>query len=154
MGAERVSELSTHNTRAEDNSSALYSYQKLFEEQCPIYMSMGMSYDEFWFGEPERVKYYRKAHEIKKKQMNEQLWLQGLYIYEAFCDVSPILVTMPKRGAKILPYSEMPYALTQNEAKKQKEDAAQRKQKAMLDMFARKADAINLKMKKGGGDNG
>lgn len=154
MGAERVSELSTHNTRAEDNSSALYSYQKLFEEQCPIYMSMGMSYDEFWFGEPERVKYYRKAHEIKKKQMNEQLWLQGLYIYEAFCDVSPILVTMPKRGAKILPYSETPYALTQNEAKKQKEDAAQRKQKAMLDMFARKADAINLKMKKGGGDNG
>ena len=86
--------------------------------------------------------------------MNEQLWLQGLYIYEAFCDVSPILVAMPKRGAKILPYSETPYALTQSEAKKQKEDAAQRKQKAMLDMFARKADAINLKMKKGGGDNG
>lgn len=153
MGTEWVSELSTHNG-VEGQTSAPFSYQKIFEEQCPFYMSIGMTYDEFWFGKPERAKYYRKAYELKKKQLNEQLWLQGMYFFEAICDVAPVLVTMPKKDAKIQPYSTEPYALTVKEQEERERRENERKQKKMLERFNAMATLVNHKFKQGGDDNG
>ena len=153
MGAEWVSELSAHNG-VEDKSSAPFSYQKIFEEQCPFYMSIGMTYDEFWFGKPERAKCYRKAYELKKKQLNEQLWLQGMYFFEAICDVAPVLVTMPKKDAKIQPYSTEPYALTVKEQEERERRENERKQKKLLERFNAMATLVNHKFKQGGDNNG
>lgn len=154
MGAERVSELSAHNEGVEGQSSAPISYREIFDELCPWYMSIGMTYDEFWYGEPERAKYYRKAHELKRKEMNERLYIQGMYFYEALCDVAPVLVTMPKKGAKIVPYVSEPYPLTEAEQKAQKEREAKRKQEAMLKRFTGRAMAFNVNKTKGGGNDG
>ena len=99
-------------------SSGLKSEQKrvesislttLFEKWCPVYMSYGMSYDEFWKESPYRAKFYREAHELKLKQKDELMWVQGMYIYEALCEVSPVLHAFSKKGTKPLPYSEIPY---------------------------------------------
>lgn len=154
MGTEWVSELSTHNGVEDKSSAPYFSYQKIFEEQCPFYMSIGMTYDEFWFGKPERAKYYRKAYELKKKQLNEQLWLQGMYFFEAICDVAPVLVTMPKKDAKIQPYSTEPYALTAKEQEERERRENERKQKKMLERFNAMATLVNHKFKQGGDDNG
>lgn len=153
MGTEWVSELSTHNG-VEGQTSAPFSYQKIFEEQCPFYMSIGMTYDEFWFGKPERAKYYRKAYELKKKQLNEQLWLQGMYFFEAICDVAPVLVSMPKKDAKIQPYSTEPYALTIKEQEERERRENERKQQKMLERFNAMATLVNHKFKQGGDNNG
>ena len=88
------------------------SLTKLFEEQCPIYMSYGMSYDEFWYGDVYRTKFYREYHKIKVKQKDEELWLQGMYVYEALCKVSPILHAFSKKGTQPLQYSQKPYMST------------------------------------------
>lgn len=72
-------------------------------------MSYGMSYDEFWKESPYRAKFYREAHELKLKQKDELMWVQGMYIYEALCEVSPVLHAFSKKGTKPLPYSEKPY---------------------------------------------
>ena len=85
------------------------SLTALFEKWCPIYMSYGMSYDEFWKESPYRAKFYREAHELKLKQKDELMWVQGMYIYEALCEVSPVLHAFSKKGTKPLPYSEKPY---------------------------------------------
>lgn len=85
------------------------SLTTLFEKWCPIYMSYGMSYDEFWKESPYRAKFYREAHELKLKQKDELMWVQGMYIYEALCEVSPVLHAFSKKGTKPLPYSEKPY---------------------------------------------
>lgn len=87
------------------------SLSKLFEEQCPIYMSFGMSYDEFWNESPYRAMFYRKKKQIQTKQKNEELWMQGAYVYEAICRVSPILHDFAKAGTKALPYLDKPFAL-------------------------------------------
>ena len=76
---------------------------------CPIYMSYGMSYDEYWYESPYRVKFYREAYELKQKQKDEQMWVQGMYIYEALCEVSPVLHALSKSGTKPLPYARKPY---------------------------------------------
>ena len=50
----------------------------------PYYLSIGMSADEFWHGEPWLVQAYYKAHKLRNEQRNQELWMQGLYIYNAF----------------------------------------------------------------------
>ncbi len=42
-----------------------------------------MTYEQFWIGDPFLVVPYRKVHELRIEQRNQELWLQGLYIYNA-----------------------------------------------------------------------
>ena len=85
------------------------SLTALFEQLCPIYMVYGMSYDEYWFGEPYRAEFYKKAYKLKRKIKDEELWTQGMYIYEALLDVSPILHAFCSKGTKPLPYRTKSY---------------------------------------------
>ena len=48
-----------------------------------MYMVYGMSYNEFWYGKPELAVAYRKAHRLRMEQINQQLWIAGLYNYNA-----------------------------------------------------------------------
>ncbi len=107
------------------------SLTETFEELCPIFMSYGMSYDEYWHSSPYRAKFYLKAHKLKVKQKDEELWMQGMYIYEALCDVSPILHAFSKKGTKPLPYSSRPY-LDSVQAVQTKEQQEREKKNAQL----------------------
>lgn len=107
------------------------SLTKLFEELCPIFMSYGMSYDEYWHSSPYRAKFYLEAHKLKIKQKDEEMWMQGMYIYEALCDVSPILHAFSKKGTKPLPYSNRPYTASVQELQT-KEDKEIEKKNAEL----------------------
>ena len=101
------------------------SLGKIFEECCPIYMGYGMSYDEFWYDDPFKAKFQRKAHEIQIRKKDEEFWMQGMYIYEALCDVSPILHAFSKSGTKPLPYSDKPF-LAKREDNLTKEEKEQK----------------------------
>ena len=107
------------------------SLSKIFEELCPIYMGYGMSYDEYWYGDCYKAKYYRESYEIQIKHKDEQFWMQGMYIYDALCRVSPILHAFSKSGTKPLPYPTKPYTLMSEEAKTE-EDKEREKENARL----------------------
>jgi len=102
-------------------SAPLKSYTENFYEQFPFYLSIGMSADEYWNQDCNLTKYYRKAFELKQDRKNEELWLQGMYIYEAINDASPILHAFAKKGTKPYPYPKQPYPRTEKEAQKRKE---------------------------------
>lgn len=72
------------------------TYAEQFEEACPYYMAMGMPYDEFWNGDCSAAAMYRKTYRLQKQMEDERAWLHGLYIYEAMCDVAPILRAFSK----------------------------------------------------------
>ena len=79
---------------------------------------MGMTYDEFWHGEPWLVKAYRKSNDMKRHERNYEMWMQGRYIFEAL-RCAPLLVGFPEKGYKIpsgAGYPEQPYPLTEQEA--------------------------------------
>ena len=80
-----------------------------------------MSYDQYWHGDPKIAKYYREAEKIRLEKRNQELWLQGLYVYEAISRLTPIPVGFAKKGSKPKPYLEEPYPLTK-EVKEAKED--------------------------------
>lgn len=65
------------------NSKKQFTYSELFERECPRYMSMGMTYKEFWEGDNDLPIFYRKKHEYDLQRMNEAAFLQGSYVAKA-----------------------------------------------------------------------
>lgn len=101
------------------------TYTQRFYEAFPFYLSIGMTVDEYWNQDCMLTKYYRKAFEMKQDRKNEELWLQGFYIYNALCDVSPLLHAFAKDGTEAIPYIDKPIPRTAKEAK-ERELAAQK----------------------------
>ena len=98
------------------------TYTEQFHQIFPYYLSLGMTYDQYWNGDPTLVKAYRKAEEIRVEKLNQQLWLQGMYVYDAICCASPILQAFAKKGTKAVPYPKEPYSITEKQHKKKEAD--------------------------------
>lgn len=131
MGSERVGDL-LPKTKLPDSQTP---YSDIFHEQFAYYLSIGMSYELYWNGDCSLVKSFREADRLRMERTNTELWLQGMYFYEALCDVSPILVSFPKRGAKVNSYTKQPYPITKQAHEKKMEaerDARIEKLKARL----------------------
>ena len=120
---------------------------EVFEQLCPYYMSIGMSYDEFWNQDVSRVKAYRKAYELREKRRNQELWLQGMYVYEALCDASPLFrFTMKKGSIQPEPYVKEPYPITTAEVREREERKAREKEARFKAEFAVFAEHLRKKM--------
>lgn len=119
------------------------SYTKTFYNVFPYYLSIGMTSEQYWDGDPTLPKYYREADELRRKRRNEDMWLQGMYIYEALCDVSPVLNAFAKKGTKPSPYPSYPYSVTAKdraEEKKLKEKRAGEKAKRYMESIMAKTN--------------
>lgn len=84
-------------------------------------MSIGMTWDQYWYGDVWMAETFREAERLRIERINSQAHLMGLYVYEALCDVSPILHAFAKKGTKPIPYPTEPYGLSQKESPKKEE---------------------------------
>lgn len=110
-------------------------------------MSIGMTYSEFWDGSVDLVRAYRKADELRRRRENETLWLQGMYIYEALCDASPLFRTsFGKRSIKPEPYCKEPYPITATEIREREEREARLKQERIKAEFEAFVGRMRTKM--------
>ena len=99
-------------------------------------MAMGMSYTEFWDEPPFLGVAYRKAYRLKREIENEQAWLQGLYVYDAFAVC--MSNAFSKRGTKRQNYFEKPidiFPLTEREKKEREQAEFAKMQAAMENMI-------------------
>ena len=99
-------------------------------------MAMGMSYTEFWDEPPFLAVAYRKAYRLKREIENEQAWLQGLYVYDAFAVC--MSNAFNKRGSKRQNYFEKPidiFPLTEREKKEREQAEFAKMQAAMESMI-------------------
>ncbi len=132
----------------------LISYTEKFYEAFPFYLSIGMTYDQYWNDDCMLVKYYQEAHEVQQQRQNRTLWLQGAYFYDALCAVSPVLHAFAKTGTKPQPYLKEPYPLSEQEDEIREEDKRReevQKAKAKFEAWASSLDLPKLKGK--GEDN-
>ncbi len=83
----------------------------------PFYLSIGMTYEQYWEGEPYLTKCYREAYEMQRKRENAQAWRIGRYVYDAICSASPLLHAFARPGTTAHPYVDRPYPITVAEAK-------------------------------------
>ena len=85
-----------------------------------------MTEEQYWDRDCTLVKSYRKAEEFRKERVNQEMWLQGMYIYDAVSRLSPILRAFAKKGTKAQPYVEEAYPIN----KKTVEEAEIKKEKS------------------------
>lgn len=127
-----------------------FSYTEVFEQHFPYYLAMGMTYEQFWYKDCKLVEYYRKADEIRAERKNQELWLQGMYIYDALCRVSPILHAFAKNGTRPEDYPDKPYPISERKAEQERmerEKANRAKARAVFEAWAAN---LNLPKKKDG----
>ncbi len=115
---------------------------EVFESAFPFYLAIGMSSAEYWEGDPSLPRYFRKAYRIKQDEINNNAWLQGLYIYDAVSTaLHNALRGMGKQKPPAKDYAKQPYDLNnkvKTEAEKAKEVAIeQEKAAAWMDNFVK-----------------
>ena len=98
---------------------------------------MGMTYEQYWEQSPYLAVAYRRAYRLKREAENEQAWLQGLYVFDAFAVC--LANAFAKRGSKKQNYIDKPidiYPLTESE-KKHREAEANAKMQAAMEAMVR-----------------
>ena len=145
MDSELVSSsLSATEEGGQPYSPSSFTYTEKFYELFPYYLSIGMTFDQYWNGDCTLPKYYRKAEELRNEKRNQELWLQGMYVYEAICDVAPVLHAFAGKGAKPAPYSSKPYAITEKQIKQDEEE----KQRKLAEKGKRFMEAMAISVNK------
>lgn len=88
-------------------------------------MSIGMTYEEYWYATPYLVKTYYQCHKYKVEQRNQELWLHGVYVQKALQNV--VSSAFSKSGKDVVEYPEEPFRLfPMTEAEKKAEEEKER----------------------------
>lgn len=103
----------TAQSQEADGEREPFSFSKLFHDVEAYYISIGMTYDQFWYGDVWLAKVYRDAEGLRERRANTEAWRNGFYIASAISfSVGNML---PKKGSKSIKYMDRPLPLTQKE---------------------------------------
>lgn len=108
----------------------------MLDKLCPYYMMIGVSYDEFWNGDYTRLKYYVEKHKLEIEKRNQELWLQGLYNFDAL--TTAISNALAKSASQRKKYPEKPYRITEKS-----EEEKQAEKEKMVDDFRSQLMALD-----------
>lgn len=111
-----------------------------------------MTYSEYWDGDNEAPRIFREAHELKLKQANFNLWLQGAYVYDAILACAPILRPLSK-AKEPMPYRKRPIPLNDAEIREEKEREEREKFEQMRETMKARMAQINAQRKAKRGDS-
>ena len=103
---------------------------------------MGMTYEQFWVDDPTLAKMYRKADEVRRRRVNEELWLAGIYMMEA---LSATVGNMFTKGQKHQ-YPAEPKPITRDEIEERKEREQRQRMEKIKAAFTARALTMNAKM--------
>lgn len=160
MGSGLEGRFPSHD-KGEDKEASPLSYHEILDKLCPDYMAMGMSWNDYWEGDPDMIVAFRKAFRLREKRAaerrNTELWLQGMYFYEALIDVSPLFRDLLK-NPKAIPYLKEPHPLDKAEKEmREKRDNEERDKdiQAKFKAWAKRVNRIRAeKTAKEGESNG
>ena len=87
-------------------------------------MLYGMTYEQYWYGDPWMTRAYAQSHLLKRRQINEELWLEGIYMANAFQTVIGNAF-----GKKKLKYLEKPLDIFEKTEAEKKQEVREERQK-------------------------
>ena len=100
-----------------------------------------MTYDQFWVDDPALCRAYRRAENIRRKRMNEELWLNGIYTAESLASTVGNMFSKSKYK-----YPSEPKPITMDEIEERKERERKAKMEKIKAAFTAKALAVNANM--------
>ena len=129
----------------EGNLTERKTASELFQIAFPMYLAIGMSYEEFWEKESWLVKSYREAQKLKFKDVNYSAWLNGVYVLQALQTGIPVVLTgMLKEHVKLPEYAHAPIDFDE----KSKEEQEKKQMEAQMAKMKEMAERFNATFKK------
>lgn len=110
-------------------------------------MVLGMSQEEFWFGEPRLAVAYREAEKMRRENLYFAEWRQGRYVYEALLAASPAFRELSKGIEHEYPQQPLFSNLLDQEALEEQRERARFEK--MMKLFEARAASINDKLREG-----
>lgn len=109
---------------------------EVFERDFPYFLSIGMTYEQYWYGDTWLVHDYIEAQKFKMEQREYELWLQGLYTFNALQSALSVSEFFRSKGSRPIPYPKKPHGVWERkdpeiEAQKQAQRAEAERQKAV-----------------------
>ena len=74
-------------------------------------MNYGMTYEQYWYGEPKMARYYREAYKVRLNERNEEMWRQGIYFLDALNVALHNNINLSGKSIKALQYMNEPLRL-------------------------------------------
>ena len=99
----------TAQSQEADGEEEPFSFSKLFHDVEAYYISIGMTYDQFWYGDV----WLGDAEELRERRANAEAWRNGFYMASALS--STVGNMFRKKGSKPIKYMDRPIPLTQKE---------------------------------------
>ena len=93
-----------------------------------VTVSLKQGYHDYWDGDTAMVKFYRDKHKRDLDRQNFNHWMQGMYIYEALVDASPVFNPLSEKHEPF-PYMKEPIPITIEAIKETEERQNQQKMK-------------------------
>ena len=107
------------------------SFGEFFDKSFPYHLAIGMTSEEYWNEDPYLAVGFREAHKLRIEQRNQEMWMQGLYIYNA---VETAVYNCFRGKGKRAKYIEKPIELFPKDDD-QKEIEAQKERDKAVDFF-------------------
>ena len=82
------------------------SISEIYDINCPYFMSIGMTYDQYWYGDTKLTKIYYQAEKYRLEQRDADAWLIGAYVGEAIG--ATVGNALRERGKPPIEYPKMP----------------------------------------------
>ena len=79
-------------------------------------MALGMTYEQYWYGDPLMVRAFYEADKIRQRRINETAWLQGAYVYRAL--MASVGNMTRKRGTRAIEYPDQPAEIFETKAQR------------------------------------
>lgn len=119
------------------------TYAEFFEAWFPFYLSIGMTYDQYWKQRSDLVIPYTKAYMMKRDEKNFFAWLQGAYVYEAFHAVMSNFGAGLSGKTSKAAYSEEPRPIRAKTEEELEQEAMDKRRKfvAALNRFHRQMES-------------
>jgi len=102
-------------------------------------MAIGMTYEEYWYGDPLMVRAFYKAEQLRQQRLNDEAWLHGAYVYRAMQSALSVSEFFRGKGQKPIDYPQKPIELnavdeTEREKEQREEQEAVYAQAYMMNM--------------------
>lgn len=116
---------------------------EVFEQVFPYYLSIGMTYGQFWHGDPKLARFYREAEYMRLQREQTAMWYNGIYMRSAIASSISFGKKSPPK------YLDKPLDVVPK-TKAQKEAEVIRERQKIIDYF----NMMKLNWRKRGGNSG
>ena len=146
MDSELVSSsLSATEGSEHKSSSPHFTYTERFYELFPYYLSIGMTPEQYWYGNPRLILNYEKKYQDEMLKKRQEAWLIGAYVKSAVSSTVLVAGLADKDTSKKMPkYADMPMP-TNDEGEVEMSETAKELERERLYRYYKQLAKINNK---------